>query len=406
MKKVFLIIGIVFVVLLVACEKEQDKAHPQFVAEGSMLLNAGEVYEWGFKEEVRNGQGKMTISLIKLTEIFNLEAKDEIIQIEQGGDHRVALSSKGRVFSEGKNNFGQLGDGTNASKSFLEITSQFQLGDNDQIIQIASGFRHNLALSKNGRLFAWGYNGYGQLGNATKDHKNVPTEINIDLAQDDKIIAIDAGQNSSILLTEKGRVYQFGLVNVTENTTPTNITNRFALRDKEKITRIIAGANHNIALTSENRILTWGENALYQLGDGSNINRNEPIDITNKFNLKKGEVITKVQASLHTVVLTSKGRVFAWGINMYGEVGDGTRQAKAEPIEITNRFVLENDDQIIDFCVGSSHTKAVSKKGKYFAWGANSDFQLIDGTNENRLLPTQITIDLSQAITREEFLAE
>jgi len=103
---------------------------------------------------------------------------ETIIQVSLGQSHSAALTSSGRLFTWGRNGYGQLGDGTTIGKSTpTEITSRINLATGDKIIQVSLGGNHSAALTSSGRLFTWGRNDNGQLGDGTYSNKSTPTEI-------------------------------------------------------------------------------------------------------------------------------------------------------------------------------------------------------------------------------------
>ena len=82
---------------------------------------------------------------------------------------------------------------------------------------------------------------------------------------------------------------------------------------------IAAGDNHTMALESDGTLWAWGGNGQGQLGDGTWIDKNSPIQIgtDNKWVFVAG-------GASHTVALKSDGTLWAWGSNYHGELGDGT----------------------------------------------------------------------------------
>ncbi len=83
--------------------------------------------------------------------------------------------------------------------------------------------------------------------------------------------------------------------------------------------------------------------------------------------------------------------LFTWGDNTYGQLGDGTTTNRSTPTEITSRISLATGDKIIQVSLGNVHSAALTSNGRLFTWGRNNYGQLGDGTNTNRYSPTQIT---------------
>ena len=135
-----------------------------------------------------------------------------------------------------------------------------------------------------------------------------------------------------------------------------------------------------------------GYNDYGQLGNGRVTDKYTPTEITSQFSLSTGDQIISVSLGVgHSTALTSSGRLFTWGHNYYGQLGDGTTTSKPTPTEITSRFSLATGDRIIQVSLGADHSTALTSSGRLFTWGRNNDSQLGDGTTTNRSTLTEIT---------------
>ena len=94
----------------------------------------------------------------------------------------------------------------------------------------------------------------------------------------------------------------------------------------------------------------------------------------------------------HSSVITSEGRIFTWGSNTNGRLGDGTTVNKSTPTEITSFFYLTPGEKVIKSSLGLQYSSALTSRGRIFTWGFNSSGQLGDGTNVYRDLPVQVLI--------------
>jgi alpha-tubulin suppressor-like RCC1 family protein len=142
---------------------------------------------------------------------------------------------------------------------------------------------------------------------------------------------------------------------------------------------IAAGYGHTIALKTDGTLWAWGYNEYGQLGDGTNVNKNTPIQIGTATNWK---AITA--KGTHTIALKTDGTLWAWGYNVYGQLGDGTTDDKNTPIQIgaaTNWKAITT---------GLHHTIALKTDGTLWAWGYNVYGQLGDGTTDDKNTPIQI----------------
>ena len=89
--------------------------------------------------------------------------------VAAGYNHTIGIKTDGTLWAWGRNDYGQLGDGTNTNKNVPT-----QIGTDTNWKLIAAGDNHTMAIKDNGTLWAWGRNNYGQLGDGTTVNKNTP----------------------------------------------------------------------------------------------------------------------------------------------------------------------------------------------------------------------------------------
>ncbi len=98
--------------------------------------------------------------------------------ISAGAYHSLALTADGHVYAWGYNNYGQLGNGSTANATTpVEVEGPGGTGTLSNIVAISAGGYHSLALTADGHVYAWGYNGYGQLGNGSTTNATTPVEV-------------------------------------------------------------------------------------------------------------------------------------------------------------------------------------------------------------------------------------
>jgi alpha-tubulin suppressor-like RCC1 family protein len=269
---------------------------------------------------------------------------------------------------------------TSTTSSATQVTSG--------IVQSQLGFRSSAALSATGRLFTWGLNLYGQLGDNTTSTRNTPTEITsrFTLVGNDKVVLVRLGNDHSAVLTSSGRVWtwgrnhngQLGDGTITNRSIPTDITGNFNLVAGEKIIDIALGrplqtstdGHRTAAYTSNGRVFIWGNNFAGQIGDGTIFNQNQPIDITSIFSFQANETIVDLQIGAnHQILITSLGRVMMWGSNTHGQLGDGTKVDKKTPVDITSAFNLVGEEKITSVRLGGNFSTAMSSTNRVFLWG-------------------------------------
>jgi alpha-tubulin suppressor-like RCC1 family protein len=154
------------------------------------LLGDGTVWAWGSQDWYQLGNPTY-VDRPKPTKVLELQGVKDIFA---GAWHSMALLEDGTVRSWGANNHGQFGAGTTSGKQYQPPMKALEL---DRVKAIAAGSHHSLALLEEGTVYAWGYNGYGQLGDGSTTDRHRPVKV-LDLT---RIKAIDAGGYHSLALS-------------------------------------------------------------------------------------------------------------------------------------------------------------------------------------------------------------
>ena len=140
-----------------------------------------------------------------------------------------------------------------------------------RITAVAGGLYHSLALSSNGAVFAWGWNVTGQLCNGNTKGSDVP--LRVGLLGGKKVTGIAAGFAHSLAVTSTGAVFNCGKNDDGElgdgGTTDSDVPVKVELPAGTKVTAVVAGAGHSLAVTSTGAVLAWGLNLYGALGNGS-----------------------------------------------------------------------------------------------------------------------------------------
>ena len=237
------------------------------------LTSAGGVKCWGDNRAGQLGDGT-TDTRHEPTDVQGLTRG--VAAIAAGFMHTCALTSAGGVKCWGSNGHGALGDGTTDARH--EPTDVQGLGRG--IAAIATGFDHTCALTSAGGVKCWGRNEDGQLGDGTTDERHEPTDVQ-GLARG--IAAISAGGNHTCALTSAGGVKCWGW-NYEGELGDGTTDERHEPTDVQGLARGVtaisaAGGYHTCALTSAGGVKCWGSNGHGALGDGTTDERHEPTDV-------------------------------------------------------------------------------------------------------------------------------
>ena len=233
----------------------------------------------------------------------------------------------------GLNTYGQVGDGTTNSPTTPE---QISLPGGVTPTAVAAGGYHSLAIGSDGNLYAWGQNGYGQLGDGTTTDSWTPEKISLPGGVQPKAIA--AGLADSLALGTNGKVYAWGDNSFDElgngSTASDSTDPRGGLPAGRSLTfsAISAGQYHNLAIGSNGKLYAWGYNVDGQLGDGNEVTPSTPVTV----NMPSGVTPTAIAAGgFHSLAIGSDDNIYAWGYNSTGQLGDGTNTLRKVPVQVS-----------------------------------------------------------------------
>ncbi len=245
----------------------------------------------------------------------------------------------------------------------------------------ASGF-HACALTVGGGASCWGYEAFGGLGDGVAyAQRNVPVNV---LGVTGGITALASDVDSTCALTSSGAVKCWGSNSYGQLGDGTN-TNRLSPVDVvglgSGVTAISGHEWHFCALTSGGGVKCWGYNYNGQLGDGTSVDRNAPVDVVG---LSSGVVAVSVGKGFSCAAMSSGG-VKCWGNNAYGQLGDGTSTLRLTPVDVPGLT------SITSVRAGRTSTCALSSSGGLKCWGDNGSGQLGDGTTTSRRSPVDVS---------------
>ncbi|SFS67423.1 RCC1 domain-containing protein [Paenibacillus sp. BC26] len=281
------------------------------------LKSDGTVWAWGSNSNGQLGDG----STIDRDTPVQVQGLDEVIAIDAGRDHNLALKSDGTVWAWGSNDWAQLGDWTNIDRHIpVKVITQDLVGHNlNSVVAIAAGGEHNLALKKDGTVWAWGSNGTGQIGTGPLYEMTNLTQVpNLK-----SVIAVAAGIDQSLALQNDGTVWEWGgFQTETDGSQGYRADPPFQVQGLHSAVAIAAAVDHNLALKDDGTVWSWGNGGL---GDES---ADPPVQVQG---LRSVDSIAA--GHLHNMVFES-GTLLTWGGNLYGQLGDGTMTDRDAPVQV------------------------------------------------------------------------
>lgn len=261
------------------------------------LCSDGTVAAWGYNLYGQLGNNStVSSSLPVLVSSAGVLSGKAITSIAAGYNHNTALCSDGTVVSWGRNNYGQLGNNSVIDSSVpVNITTVGSLNGRT-VATLAAGSDHSLALCSDGTLLSWGRNNNGQLGDGSNTNYSIPVEVDASDALAGRIVTkISAGGFHNLAACADGTLVAFGrntngqLGNnsTVDANAPVIVTLAPVLSGKTVIA--FQGANgHSLALCSDGTLASWGAGSNGQLGNGNIANSNVPVAVTTS-NLGNGE---------------------------------------------------------------------------------------------------------------------
>jgi alpha-tubulin suppressor-like RCC1 family protein len=307
-----------------------------------------------------------------------------VVQVAAGAFHGLAVTSGGTVWAWGHNGWGELGDGTLASSS-----TPVQVAGLTGVVQVAAGVAYSLALRSDGTVWAWGFNQYGQVGDGvTGGARLTPVKVTGLTG----VTKISAGGGFSLALRSDGTVWAWGFNGDGElgNGTTANSPVPVQVTGLSHVTGISAGfggaalASRTNGLTALTSVWAWGSNDSGQLGDGTLASHLTPERVTGIGILYIASIAAGQRFS---VVLGTDGSVWAWGADDSGQLGNApASNPVTRPVQ-----TIGMSSGITQLSAGQDHVLALRSNGTVLAWGGNSNGQLGDGGAASTSGPVQVS---------------
>ncbi|WP_155985981.1 RCC1 domain-containing protein [Paenibacillus gorillae] len=272
-----------------------------------------------------------------------------------------------------------------------------------EIVDIKSKYAHTIALAKDGTVWGWGDNTFGQLGNGSSNSVTQTRAIQSKGGQQDTLfegaVAIDVGLSHTIILKSDGTVWSagnndFGQLGDGTNQSrsiPVQVVTDQLSTQLDNVVAISAGKNFNIALKADGTVWSWGENNEGQLGEGTFAGKLHAVQVAMTDDGSSSSTTAIRAGGDHAIVLQSDGSVWAWGDNSCGQVGDGTFENRGIPVQVKGVNSEEYLTNVTEIAAGEKHNLAVHSDS-IVSWGGNEEGQLGNGTTMNTPVPVQVVL--------------
>ena len=338
------------------------------------------------------------------------------------GTYRTCAIMSGSVYCWGYNAYGQLGNGQFLGYGNIEKPSSIdsstpvrvkrEVGKlaGKMVVDIFSAQYHSCALTSIGKVYCWGQNANGQLGNGTLTSTGTPVEVG-GLLADKKVTAIGGTANSTCAVAD-GKIYCWGnnssgLVGI-GNTTGTHSTPRLVTAGNTSTTlpsSYVATAistsgsrSGTICAIADGKAYCWGRNGIGEVGDNTTTLRTIPTKVVDT-GVLSGKTITAISqdgyASSATggfahVCVVADSKAYCWGENGSGQLGRGDFVDSRVPVAVNASGVLK-DKVVTDIAVGLSHSCALAS-GEVYCWGAGGYGQVGDNSFSGTYRPSPVKV--------------
>jgi len=249
------------------------------------------------------------------------------------------------------------------------------------IVAIAAGGYHTCALTDAGGIKCWGGNAYGQLGDGSAIQRSIPVDV-VGFASGVK--AITTGGPYTCALTTAGAVKCWGRNYAGQLGDGTDMPRNIPVDVvglNSGVQAIAAGGHHTCALTGARDVKCWGSNGSGQVGDGTTVTRRTPVEVVGL----PSAVQAIATGGHHTCVITEAGGVKCWGGNESGELGNETTRDSNTPADVAG---LTSGAKAL--ATGGHHSCVLTETGGVKCWGNDSHGQLGNGLRTNSTVPLNV----------------
>lgn len=292
-----------------------------------------------------------------------------VVALAAGGHTNCAITATGGVKCWGQNLRGALGDGTEVDRS----TPVDVVGIASGATAIGVGANHACAVVAGGALKCWGDDSNGQVGDGTTGFRVTPMDVQflppvVAVAPGGTFTCALSAGSGGVKCWGLGTSGELGNGSTASSLSPVDVTGLTS-----GVAALAAGYQYACALSSGGGgVRCWGFNMAGNLGDGTNILRTSPVNVSGlSGGLTPVAMITASRAQAHTCALTSVGGVKCWGLNTWGQAGATAAQNQLVPLDVVGMT-----SNVVGVSAGWGHTCAVTTAGKVLCWGNNDYGQL------------------------------
>lgn len=321
-----------------------------------VIASDDQAYCWGRNSDGAIGDGTTTERHVPThIDMTGVLSGKTIKSISAAEFHTCAIASDDKAYCWGNNLFGKLGDGTTTnSSSPVPVNTGVGSALNGKTIKsLSSGYYHTCAIANDDKAYCWGNNANGRLGDGTNTQSSVPVAVYATSPGllDSKVIKfISTGNAHTCVIAaddtvSDGDAYcwgynssgQLGNNSTTTSYPAVKVVNTGALSGL-KIKYLSSNNVHTCAIATDNKLYCWGDNYYGQLGDGTTGESWVPRTVyaTSPGVLDGKSMMAVSGGDYHTCAIDSNSRSYCWGDNFYGQLGNASTTQSSNPVVVSN----------------------------------------------------------------------
>lgn len=400
--------------LLTTSEKIQDVIMRYKLHERRLYI--GQLSTFGTGEHGTLGDDDTSDHNIGTPTLITVGNNKRIVQVSCGYNHTAVITEDDQLYAFGAGQFGKRGDGERAPLSVGRPTL-IPIGIDKKVVQVACGYDHTAAITKDGELYMFGDNRYNQLGmgetrdifsvdiyrqfeevGETRESVWIPSLIQIGY-NNKKVVQVSCGYNHTAVLTEDGQLYTFGRGKfgqlgdsavITDHTikTPTLVQ----IGDNKKVVQISCGTRSTAVVTEDGELYAFGRGWSDGISNHDEVLIERRVGIPTLIPIGKNKKVVQVScASSRTAAITEDGQLYMFGYVYEIELEDGVYTINNPAL-----IPIPDDKKAVQVSSGYYHAAIITEDDQLYMYGYGQYGILGDGIIAEHYVKTLIPIPIGK----------